>query len=324
MAQKSLAAQMDPAEGSRDIVDRELARHANDGESRKKGTSRSRSGRASPSQESGQNTELSPQSTITLNSGRKMPVLGLGTWQLSNDTAGNVEAALRLGYRMIDTSGDYGTQPGIGEAIKRSGLERERLYLVTKVEETDDAYQATRKNLDELQVAYADLMLIHRPPDTGPGEELWRGLMRAKQEGLARDIGVSNYSIELLDALTDATGEVPSVNQIEWSPFGRSDAMEAYCREHKIIIQAYSPLTRTRRLGDDSLKAIASKYGKTPAQVIIRWNLQRGTVPLPKANSRHHQQEDLAVFDFEISPDDMAAIDGLNERYSSLGSLPYA
>jgi diketogulonate reductase-like aldo/keto reductase len=266
---------------------------------------------------------MDPQSTVTLHTGSQMPILGLGTWQLTEDTAGTVEAALRLGYRMIDTSADYGTQAGIGEAIKRSGLDRGRIYLVTKVEETDDAYEATRKNLDQLQVAYADLMLIHRPPDTGAGEELWYGLMRAKKEGLARDIGVSNYSSQLIETLIDATGETPTINQIEWSPFGYSDDMLKFCQQHKIIIQAYSPLTRTKRLDDESLSAIASKYDKTSAQVLIRWNLQRGTVPLPKANQREHLKENMHVFDFEISTDDMTSIDGLNERYSSLGSLPY-
>ena len=252
-----------------------------------------------------------------------MPILGLGTWQLTKDTAGTVEAALQLGYRMIDTSRDYGTQPGIGEAIKRSGLERESIYLVTKVEETDDAYEATRKNLHELQLTYADLMLIHRPPDTGAGEELWDGLIRAKKAGLAKDIGVSNYSSKLITALIDATGETPTVNQIEWNPFGHSDDMLKYCQQRKIVIQAYSPLTRTKRLDDRSLRAIASTYDKTPAQVLIRWNLQRGTVPLPKANQREHLKENMHVFDFEISTDDMTTINGLNEHYSSLGSLPY-
>jgi 2,5-diketo-D-gluconate reductase A len=252
-----------------------------------------------------------------------MPLLGLGTWQLTKDTAETVEAALRLGYRMIDTAEDYGTQPGIGEAIKRSGAPRDSIYVVTKVEETDDAYEATRQYLDELQLDYADLMLIHRPPPSGAGEELWRGLMRAKKEGLARDIGVSNYAVDLIETLIETTGETPTVNQIEWSPFGHSDKMLAYCQQRKIVIQAYSPLTRTKRLDDESLRALAEKYGKTPAQMLIRWNLQRGTVPLPKANRREHLQENFQIFDFEISPDEMASMNALNEGYSSLGSLPY-
>jgi 2,5-diketo-D-gluconate reductase A len=134
---------------------------------------------------------------------------------------------------------------------------------------------------------------------------------------------VSNYAVDLIQTLIEATGETPTVNQIEWSPFGHSDKMLAYCQQRKIVIQAYSPLTRTKRLDDESLRALAKKYGKTPAQMLIRWNLQRGTVPLPKANRREHLQENFQIFDFEISPDEMASMNALNEGYSSLGSLPY-
>jgi 2,5-diketo-D-gluconate reductase A len=252
-----------------------------------------------------------------------MPVLGLGTWQLTNDTAGMIEAALQLGYRLIDTSGDYGTQPGIGEAIRRSGIGRSGFYLATKVEETDDAYAATRKNLGELGLDHADLMLIHRPPPSGAGEDLWRGLSKAREDGLAKDIGVSNYSVELIDALIEATGDVPTVNQIEWSPFGYSDEMLLYAREKHIVIQAYSPLTRTKRLKDERLSAIAETYGKSTAQLLIRWNLQRGTVALPKANQNNHLEENIDVFDFEIGGADMEDLNRLNEHYSSLGRLPY-
>lgn len=267
---------------------------------------------------------MKPKTEVMLRTGNRMPVLGLGTWQLTDETAETIAAALNLGYRMIDTASDYGTQAGIGEAFRRSGIERSGLYLVAKVEETDDAYEATRQYLSELQLDYADLMLIHRPPRTGAGEELWRGLLRAREDGLTRDIGVSNYSAELIDDLIRATGEVPAVNQIEWSPFGHSDPMLQYATEKKIIIQAYSPLTRTKRLDDKRLSGIAAKYGKSPAQVLIRWNLQRGTVPIPKANQRGHLEENIRVFDFEISEEDMAVLTGLNERYSSLSTLPYS
>jgi 2,5-diketo-D-gluconate reductase A len=269
-------------------------------------------------------TDMNLKSEIKLHTSNKMPVLGLGTWQLTNDTAGTVAAALELGYRMIDTSGDYGTQPGIGDGINRSGIERAEFYLVTKVEETGDAYQATRKNLDELQLDYVDLMLIHRPPQTGAGEDLWRSLIRAKEDGLAKDIGVSNYSVELIETLIDTTGEVPAVNQIEWSPFGYSDDMLRYATEKQIVIQAYSPLTRTRRLRNETLIGIAAKYGKSPAQALIRWNLQRGTVPLPKANRRQHLEENIDVFDFDISEEYLEILNRLNEHYSSLGILSYA
>ena len=262
-------------------------------------------------------------STVTLLTENTMPIFGLGTWQLTNDTAGTVLYALELGYRLIDTSSDYETQPGIGEAIKNSKIDRKRIYVVTKVEETDDAYERTKANLKELDLEYVDLMLIHRPPPTGAGEDLWEGLIQAKKEGLVRDIGVSNYSTELIDKLIEAGGEVPTVNQIEWSPFGHSRDMMKYCAEKKIIIQAYSPLTRTKRLDDDTLAQVAARYNKSPAQVLIRWNVQLGTSPIPKANQKKHLEENISVFDFEISDEDMKTLNDLNEGYSSLGSLPY-
>jgi 2,5-diketo-D-gluconate reductase A len=263
-------------------------------------------------------------STLPLLSGESMPVLGLGTWQLKHDTAGTVAEALRLGYRLIDTSGDYGTQPGVGEGIYRSGIGRDEIFLTTKVEETDDAYDATVRALRELGLELAGLMLIHRPPRSGAGRELWEGLIRARDDGLTRDIGVSNYTIEQMDELMRATGEPPAVNQIEWSPFGWSPDMLSWCRERGILIQAYSPLTRGRRLDDPRLVEMAAEYGKTAAQLLLRWSLQLGTVPLPKANQYEHLVEHAKVFDFEIREVDMERLDQLNQVYSSLGSLPYA
>lgn len=262
---------------------------------------------------------MNVQSTVALRTGAQMPVLGLGTWELTHDTADAVLHALEIGYRMIDTACDYGSQAGIGEALRRYGR-REDVYLVAKVEETDDAWQATRKYLGKMRVAYADLMLIHRPPENGVGEDLWKGLARARSDGLARDIGVSNYSVDQLRKLADAAGETPVVNQIEWSPFGHSTAMLEFCRTRRIVIQAYSPLTRTKRLDDDRLKQIAARYDRTPAQLLIRWNLQLGAIPLLKANRAQHLEENIDVFDFEISGADMTMLNSLNERYSSLGS----
>ena len=262
-------------------------------------------------------------SNVTLRTGTEMPVLGLGTWQLTHNTADTIIYALKLGYRMIDTSGDYGTQPGIGEGIHKSGIARNNFYLITKIEENDDAYQAAWNNLKELRLDFADLILIHRPPRQGAGEELWQGLIQARRDGLTRDIGVSNYNEEQIEELISATGVVPVVNQIEWSPFGYSEDMLDFCHEHKIIIQAYSPLTHAQRLDDDVLHNIAKRHNRTSAQVMIRWNLQLGTVPIIKANSPIHQEENLDVFDFELSRDEMEALNLLNEEYSSLGSLAY-
>lgn len=262
-------------------------------------------------------------STYRLRTGREMPVIGLGTWQLTDDTAGAVAHALESGYRMVDTSGDYGTQPGVGTAIRESAIPRDEVYLVTKVEEYEDALESTRENLGELELDHADLMLIHRPPATGAGVDLWEGLIAARDEGLAVDIGVSNYTISQIDELADATGELPVVNQIEWSPFGWSQDLKDFCDELGILIQGYSPLTREHRLGDPVVQRIADNQAVTPAQLLLRWSLQRGVAPLPKANQAGHQEENLGVFDFEIDPDSMAKLDGLNEHYSSIGSLPY-
>ncbi len=265
---------------------------------------------------------ISQESTVPLHTGRTMPIIGLGTWELTEDTADTIAEALGMGYPMIDTSGDYGTQPGIGEGIWKSGVLRESFYLVTKVEATDDAYEAIEQNLAELQLDYADLVLIHRPPKDGVGENLWRGLMQAKAEGLTKDIGVSNYSIAQIQDLADATGEVPVVNQIEWSPFGWSKPMLEFCQANNIVIQAYSPLTRAERLSDGVLQDLADKYEREPAQILIRWCLQKGVVPLPKANQLRHLAANLNVFDFELSNSDMAELEALNENYSALGDQP--
>lgn len=268
-------------------------------------------------------TEMDIDAHYKLHTGQMMPVMGLGTWQLTDDTADAVSRALDKGYRMVDTSGDYGTQPGVGEAIRASAVPREDLYLVTKVEEDEDAFEATGQNVAELGLENADLMLIHRPPAREAGVDLWNGLIAAREEGLTVDIGVSNYSIPQIEELADATGELPVVNQIEWSPFGWSREMKGFCDENDILIQAYSPLTRERRLGDAVVQRLAHDHHATPAQLLLRWNLQHGVAPLPKASQAKHQKENLGVFDFEIDSQGMAELDGLNEHYSTLGSLPY-
>ena len=268
-------------------------------------------------------TPLDLHARYVLASGNRMPLLGLGTWHLNHRTEDTIEAAIELGFRLIDTSGDYHTQRGIGAALKKLSIDRRSLFIVTKVEESDDAYAAARRNLEELKLDYADLMLIHRPPRDGVGDGLWHGLRRAKRDGLVRDIGVSNYSIEQIEELVYRTGEMPAVNQIEWSPFGFSPRMLDFCRENDILIQAWSPLTRATRLNDDKLAAMAARYGKTPAQLVLRWHLQTGVVPLPKANHVQHQRENLNVFDFSITPQDMGKLNALNHHYSALEGLQY-
>lgn len=262
---------------------------------------------------------MDADTTITLRTGRKMPVIGLGTWQLLKNTAGVVCKALQMGYRMIDTSGDYGTQPGVGQGMADSGLDRGSVYLVTKVEEYENSYAAAKNNLRQLGKAYVDLLLIHRPPEGEVGVELWEGLIKSRQDGLTKDIGVSNYTVGQIQDLIDESGEVPAVNQIEMSPFGYSEEMLEFCRDNNITIQAYSPLTRGERLDDDTLVEIAEKHGKTSAQVMIRWCIEMGAVPIPKANDIAHASENLDVFDFELDKDDMESLCSLNEEFSALG-----
>jgi len=261
--------------------------------------------------------------TFTLRSGASIPAVGLGTWQLRGG-AETVRRALEVGYRLIDTAVDYGTQPAIGKAIRQSGIPREGIYVVTKVEESEDGYEATKDRLRELGLDYADLVLIHRPSPAGAGESIWEGLLEARREGLARDIGVSNYSAEQMEAVTDASGERPVVNQIEWTPFGHSRRMLEYCRERDVLIQAYSPLTRGERLDDVTLREVAQRHGKTPAQVLIRWDTQIGVNPIPKASTPGHLAEDFDVFDFELGRTEVERLSGLNERYSALAGLAYA
>ena len=266
---------------------------------------------------------LTADSCHVLPSGNRMPLLGLGTWHLTFHTVETVCNALEAGFRMIDTAADYHTQRGIGDAIKTCGFERDAIFVITKVEPDEDGYAAVRRNLAQLKLNYVDLALIHRPPSNGAGELCWQGLRRAKREGLVHDIGVSSYSIDSIEDLVYRTGEMPAVNQVEWSPFGHSPRMLDFCRDNDIVIQAWSPLTRASRLNDDKVAAMAARYGKTPAQLLIRWNLQLGVAPLPKANHVQHQRENLNVFDFEILPADMAKLGALNEHYSSLKSLQY-
>ena len=257
-----------------------------------------------------------------LRTDRRIPLIGFGTWQLEQAKLA-ILYALHAGFRMIDTSADYGTQTDVGEAIETSGIDRNDIYVITKVEEYGDSYEAIKSNLKELNLSYANLVLIHRPPADGVGIDLWRGLIQAYREGLTKDIGVSNYPTSFIDGLVEATHEVPSVNQIEWSPFGHSEDMLRYCHRHRILIQAYSPLTRIKKLNDANLINMAEKYGVTTAQLILRFDIQLGVCPIVKANKPLHIEEDIDVFGFEISDEDMEELWDYDERFSALDELAY-
>lgn len=266
---------------------------------------------------------LAPESCHVLPSGNRMPLLGLGTRDLNFHTADTVCSALELGFRMLDTSPEYHTQRGIGDAMRACGFERHELFVITKVEPHGDTCAAIQKNLAQLRLEYADLALVQGVAPQDAGDQAWQGLRRAKRDGLAHDIGVSGYTIDAVEELVYRTGEMPAVNQLEWSPFGHSPRMLDFCRDNGILILAASPLTHARRLNDDKAGAMAARYGKTTAQLLIRWNLQNGVVPLPKANHVEHLRENLNVFDFEITPLDMARLNGLNEHFSARDNLGY-
>jgi 2,5-diketo-D-gluconate reductase A len=269
--------------------------------------------------------EGSTAATLTLSGGAEMPALGIGTWQLAADhAAAAIAHALEIGYRLIDTADDYENQPQIGEALRSSPIDRDEVFLISKVEEDEDAHAATRERLTELGVERLELCLIHRPPPSGAGEELWEGLIAARRDGLAREIGVSNYTSEQIDRLIEATGQAPAVNQLEWSPFGHSDEVMDHARRNGMVIQAYSPLTRGERLSDQTLTEIGASHSKTPAQIMLRWSLQAGAASVPKAARPEHREENLDVFDFELDEAEMRRLGRLNERYSALAGLPYA
>jgi 2,5-diketo-D-gluconate reductase A len=262
--------------------------------------------------------------TIALPGGVEMPVIGLGTWQLTGEGAlEGTKHALELGYRLIDTAVDYENQEQIGETLRSSDINRDDIFLISKVEEDEDTRAATAERVEQLGMDRLDLCLIHRPPPEGAGEELWDGLIQARREGLTRQIGVSNYSTDQIDRLVEVTGERPTVNQIEWSPFGHSDEVMGHAGRNGVVIQAYSPLTRGERLGDERLAEIAEQHGKTPAQVLLRWCVQIGAPPVPKAADPAHRQENIEIFDFELSQGEMETLGALNEHYSSLAGLPY-
>jgi len=272
---------------------------------------------------SGETGVVSPETCHILPSGNRMPLLGLGTRDLNVHTVDTVCGALELGYRLIDTAPSYHTQRGIGDAIRACGFERQDIFVVTKIEPRGDTYAAMHKCLAQLKLDYVDLALVQGLPERDAGDFAWHGLRRAKRDGLARDIGLSGYAIDCVEELVYGTGEMPACNQIEWSPFGHSPRMLDFCRDNGILILAASPLTHARRLNDDKLVTMAARYGKTPAQMVVRWNLQLGVVPLPKANHTAHLRENLSVFDFEITPLDMAKLNAFNEHYSWRGSLDY-
>ena len=247
-----------------------------------------------------------------------MPVLGLGVWQIrGKEGVRAVRHALDVGYRLIDTASMYGNEAEVGQAVRESGVPREDVFVTTKVWNDEQGYESTLRacdaSLKRLGMEYLDLYLVHWPVQ-GERKETWRAMERILKEGKAHAVGVSNYMVRHLDELKDSAG-APAVNQIELHPFLQPRDAIDLCRERGIVVEAYSPLARGRRLKDSALAAVAAKHGKTPAQVMIRWGLQHGFVEIPKSSRPERIEENADVFDFMLGAEDMRALDALDEQH---------
>jgi len=257
---------------------------------------------------------------ITLNDGNTIPQLGFGVFQIeSKNTAEAVSEALEIGYRHIDTAEMYGNEREVGEAIRDSGLDRGDVYVTSKLNnafhEPQDAREAFDRTLSDLGFDYVDLFLIHWPLPTrydGDFVSTWKTMEEFKRDGRARSIGVSNFQIEHLEQLAAETDTVPAVNQIEVHPYFTNDAVREYGREHGIATEAWSPIAQGGVLEDSTITRIADRVGKTPAQVVLRWHIERGDIVFPKSVTPSRMQENFELFDFEFGPDDVDEISALD------------
>ena len=245
--------------------------------------------------------------------GAAMPTLGLGVWQMPDgpECENAVRWALELGYRHIDTAQAYGNETSVGRALRDSGIPREEVFLTTKFYpgHSDPAAEA-EGSLRRLGVDQLDLYIIHWP-QKGP-TWAWPGMEEARRRGHARSIGVSNFSIEELEQVCAIATTPPVVNQVQFSPFEYRRALLAWCTEREVALEAYSPLGTGRHLSDPTVTGIAERVGATPAQILLRWCLQRQTIVIPKSTHRERIAENGAIYDFTLSDADTAALDGLD------------
>jgi diketogulonate reductase-like aldo/keto reductase len=245
--------------------------------------------------------------------GNTIPTLGLGVWQVPDgpECENAVRWALEAGYRHIDTAQAYGNEASVGRALRASGIPRQEVFITTKFHPARrDPIAEAEKSVDRLGVDQVDLYIIHWPQDGASWA--WPGMEGARERGLARSIGVSNFSVAELDEVRASAGTPPAVNQVQFSPFEYRRALLQACEQRQVALEAYSPLGTGRHLGDRTVARIGESVGRTPAQVLIRWCLQRDTVVLPKSTHRERIEANAQVFDFVLSDDDMAALDGLD------------
>jgi 2,5-diketo-D-gluconate reductase A len=252
--------------------------------------------------------------TVALHDGVEIPQLGFGVFQVPpEETQEVVEAALASGYRHIDTAAAYRNERGVGEAIASAGLARDEVFLTTKLWNSEQGFDSTlaafEKSLERLGTDHVDLYLIHWPmPSEDRFLDTWRAFEQIQAEGRARSIGVSNFRVEDLERLRAEADRLPTVNQIELHPSLQQAELRAWHAEHDVATEAWSPLAQGALLDDDTIATIAAHHEKTPAQAILRWHLQLGNVVIPKSVTPERIRENIEIFDFELSEDDMAAI----------------
>jgi 2,5-diketo-D-gluconate reductase A len=258
---------------------------------------------------------------LTLNDGNTIPQLGFGVFQIDPaETAKAVSTALEVGYRHIDTAEMYQNEKGVGEGLRASGLDRDAVFVTSKLNNgfhrPDDARKAFDETLSALGFDYVDLFLIHWPLPTlydGDFVSTWKVLEEVKADGRARSVGVSNFQVAHLDRLAAETGTVPAVNQIEAHPYFPNDEVRAYDQAHGIATEAWSPIAQGGVLDDPVIGRIAEKVGRTPAQVTLRWHIERGDIVFPKSTTPSRIAENFALFDFSLDADDVAAITALDK-----------
>jgi 2,5-diketo-D-gluconate reductase A len=250
--------------------------------------------------------------------GRSIPQLGFGLWQVPEDTTGQTVAqALQLGYRLLDGAAIYGNEVGQGEGLRASGLPRDDVFVTTKVWNDNQGFDSTLRaigaSLERLGLDAVDLCLIHWPcPNKGLYVETWKAFIRAKEEGKLRSIGVSNFAPAHLERIIGETGVTPVLNQIELHPRSQQAELRAFHAEHAIITQSWTPLGKSKSFDDPVIVAIGERLNKSPAQIILRWHVQLGCSVIPRSTNPERMAQNLALFDFELTADDMTAIAGLD------------
>lgn len=257
------------------------------------------------------------QDTVTLNNGVKMPGVGLGVYKVEDgETVKNaVKTALDHGYRSIDTASFYDNETGVGQAIKESGVPREELFITTKVWNDEQGYEVTleafERSLSKLGVDYLDLYLIHWPV-RDKYKETWRAMEELYEKGKIRTLGVSNFHSHHLEDLMAGSKVKPAVDQVEYHPHLSQAELLEFCRKEGIQLEAWAPLKRGRIIEEPVIVEIAEKYSKTPAQVVLRWDVQQGVVTIPKSVTAHRIKENADIFDFSLTSEEIEKIDGLN------------